>query len=290
MTYINTATDSGQHYTGSFSLKGGNNRVVTRRGLNQLYYSNFISSSGYTAPNYNREEDLLKSSSAESIRIVGFDNFEESSFVTSGSRILTARGATYSIPRELFGTHIEPGSVMISSSYNTIVDDGEGNLRKNTATGEHMGNVIYSHGQLIITNYETAKFYESGSEYTFPSPPDIDQYPGQATISFKNNLPIYTQNFNIKVADYEYNFSMNPTAQSGSSTYLYSGSNNLTGSTYFRPSGVLADNVTGSYFQPYITTVGLYNDQQELLAVGKLATPVKKPADTELTIIVRLDI
>ena len=196
----------------------------------------------------------------------------------------------YSIPRELFGTHIEPGSVMISSSHNTIIDDGEGNLRKNTVTGEHMGNVIYSHGQLIITNYETAKFYESGSTGYAPSPYEINGMPGSASISFKNNLPIYTQNYNIKVADYEYNFTMNPTAQSGSSTYLYSGSNNLTGSLYFRPSGVIADNVTGSYFQPYITTVGLYNDQQELLAVGKLATPLKKPADTELTIIVRIDI
>jgi hypothetical protein len=290
MTYINTATDSGQHYTGSYSLAGGNNRIITRRGLNQLYYSNYISASGYLAPNYNSESDLLKSSSAESIRIVGFDNFEESSFHASGSRTLTARGAVYSIPRELFGTHIEPGSVMISSSHNTIIDDGEGNLRKNTVTGEHMGNVIYSHGQLIITNYETAKFYESGSTGYAPSPYEINGMPGSASISFKNNLPIYTQNYNIKVADYEYNFTMNPTAQSGSSTYLYSGSNNLTGSLFFRPSGVIADNVTGSYFQPYITTVGLYNDQQELLAVGKLATPLKKPADTELTIIVRIDI
>ena len=50
------------------------------------------------------------------------------------------------------------------------------------------------------------------------------------------------------------------------------------------------DNITGSAFQPYITTVGLYNDANELIAVGKMAQPVPKPANTEMTIIVKIDI
>ncbi len=52
----------------------------------------------------------------------------------------------------------------------------------------------------------------------------------------------------------------------------------------------LKDNVSGSSFQPYITSVGLYNDGNELIAVGKLSQPLTKPADTELTIQVKLDI
>ena len=39
----------------------------------------------------------------------------------------------------------------------------------------------------------------------------------------------------------------------------------------------------------YITTVGLYNDANELLAVAKLSEPLKKTPDTEFTIRVRLD-
>lgn len=289
MSIIDTSNTSGQHYTGSYSIDGGNNRIITRRGLNQLYYSNFKTGSGYVAENYNSESDLLKSSSAVEIRNVGFDNYTETSYHASGSRILTNRGAVYSIPRNLFGTHIQPGSVQISSSYNTLIDDGEGNLKKDTVNGQHMGNIIYSHGQLIITDFETAKFYESGSG-TNPGRVELLGKPGAAQITFKSNVPIYTQTYNVKINDYEYNYSMNPTAQSGSSTYLYSGSENLTGSAYFRPSGVLADNITGSDFQPYITTVGLYNDQQDLIAIGKLAKPLRKPADTELTIKIRLDI
>jgi hypothetical protein len=62
------------------------------------------------------------------------------------------------------------------------------------------------------------------------------------------------------------------------------------GSKYLQPSGKYANNVTGSDFHPYITSVGLYNDSNELIAVGKLGQPLPKPADTELTIQVKLDV
>jgi len=41
--------------------------------------------------------------------------------------------------------------------------------------------------------------------------------------------------------------------------------------------------------QVYPTTVGLYNDQQELLAVAKLSKPIKKDKKSELNIRVKLD-
>jgi len=39
----------------------------------------------------------------------------------------------------------------------------------------------------------------------------------------------------------------------------------------------------------YITTVGLYNDNNELLATAKLSKPVQKSFDRELLVKVRLD-
>lgn len=41
--------------------------------------------------------------------------------------------------------------------------------------------------------------------------------------------------------------------------------------------------------QTYVTTVGLYDDNQELLAVAKLSKPIKKAFDRELVIKVKLD-
>jgi hypothetical protein len=251
-------------YTGALSLTEGSSGYLTYRGIKQLYYSNFISGSiGLTDTN-------LTSS---------FDNFIESSF-TSGSRYLHNTASVFSIPNKLVGTHIEPLSFRIGAdleyilnqdSYintdyfveaNNIVDDGEGMLRENSITGRIVGNIIYSHGQVIITDEDLATYYlvEANTSGSTALP-----------MSWKSNQPIYTYNYNVKISDYEYNFTLNPTAKSGSD-------------------GQLADNVTGSYFQPYITTVGLYNDANELIAVAKLAQPLPKSANTEMTIQVKLDI
>jgi len=48
--------------------------------------------------------------------------------------------------------------------------------------------------------------------------------------------------------------------------------------------------VTSSAFEPYITTVGLYNKHAQLLAVGKLANPLKNRNDVDMNILVRCDL
>lgn len=245
-------------YTGPLSLTEGSYGTLTYKSIQQLYYSNFTSGSiGLT------DSNLTGS----------FDNYVESSF-TSGSRYLHNTASVFTLPTKFVGTHIEPMSFMMGSDeefiFNQddyvevdylfksekIVDDGEGVLRLNSPSGSAVGNIIYSHGQIIITDEPLADYYINN-----PFQP----------MSWKSNQPIYTYNYNVKISDYEYNYTFNPTARTGSD-------------------GQLADNVTGSYFQPYITTVGLYNDSNELIAVAKLAQPLPKSANTEMTIQVKLDI
>ena len=48
--------------------------------------------------------------------------------------------------------------------------------------------------------------------------------------------------------------------------------------------------VTGSDFSPYITSIGLYNDLGQLLAVAKLAQPIKKRNDVDINFLVRIDL
>jgi hypothetical protein len=50
------------------------------------------------------------------------------------------------------------------------------------------------------------------------------------------------------------------------------------------------DFATGSVFSPYITTIGLYNDVGQLLAIGKPAQPIKKRSDVDINFIVQLDL
>ena len=60
-------------------------------------------------------------------------------------------------------------------------------------------------------------------------------------------------------------------------------------SLVYRPSGVYSNFVTHSAFNPYITSIGLYNDEKELLAVGKLSRPIKKPKEYDISFTVRFD-
>ena len=48
--------------------------------------------------------------------------------------------------------------------------------------------------------------------------------------------------------------------------------------------------VSGSDFAPYITTIGLYNDSGQLLAIGKLAQPIKKRNDVDINFLIRVDL
>ena len=50
-----------------------------------------------------------------------------------------------------------------------------------------------------------------------------------------------------------------------------------------------ADFTTGSLFRPYVTTIGLYNEEGELLIVGKLGQPVRMSDETDTTFVIRYD-
>ena len=48
--------------------------------------------------------------------------------------------------------------------------------------------------------------------------------------------------------------------------------------------------ITGAGAGPFITAVGLYNNENDLMAVAKLARPLKKPTDLPITFKVQIDI
>jgi len=86
----------------------------------------------------------------------------------------------------------------------------------------------------------------------------------------RNSIVRTSAHYFVRVTNTEYNFSNNPTFVTGSE---------------------------GEFSQPqflgdptvYITTVGMYNDRQELLAVGKLSKPIQNSFSKESLIKVRLD-
>jgi hypothetical protein len=118
-------------------------------------------------------------------------------------------------------------------------------------------------------------------------------------IKFKNSYTLYEQTVTCVIKDYEFNASYNPTLTLGSPGFIYqSGSQYITssvvpydytGSYYVYPDNQVKDFATASYFSPYVTTVGLYNDSNQLLAIAKLAQPLPLSNETDTTIIIKMD-
>jgi len=86
----------------------------------------------------------------------------------------------------------------------------------------------------------------------------------------RNEEEITSTFYYVRVKNADYNFSNNPTFSTGSLGAL-------------RHPTMIKDPKT------YITTVGLYNDRQELLATAKLSKPLIKSFDREALIKVKLD-
>ncbi len=118
-----------------------------------------------------------------------------------------------------------------------------------------VGNIFYSHGMAVLGAIPT-RFM------------DIDQATARGTHT------IYEKEVSCTVGAGEFNRSNNPTLQ------VY---NPLNGQYEFKPF------TTHSFFKPYVTSVGLYNDNGEMVAVAKLGTPTQLPTNTDTTFIVRYD-
>ena len=93
------------------------------------------------------------------------------------------------------------------------------------------------------------------------------------TCSFESTLTLNEVQYAARITENEFGYSLNPTLISGS---------NINSNTYF-------DFATGSFFQPYITTLGMYNNNYDLIAVAKLAQPLPVSKFTDTTIMVNLD-
>ena len=86
---------------------------------------------------------------------------------------------------------------------------------------------------------------------------------------FNNTIELNSTIYFARVNHNEYNYSSNP--------------------TYVSDSKLVVKNNLSDLPVSYITTVGLYSPDNELLAVAKLSEPLRKDPNTELTLRVRLD-
>ena len=205
----------------------------------------------------------------------------QNNVATTGiSRVIT-------IGRTTVDDAILSGSVTGTFSFGTqankvIIDQPEqsisgavgrkGDLVEKSDTTNVVGTVFYDSGTMIFHGGD----YSRDTNFLIDSASGFVFGPGATAGNVAiNNLSFISLNmlkrsvFFTRAFNQEFNYSNNPTAIANASL------------------GSISSNLTGNPTS-FITTVGLYNNDNELLAVAKTAPPVKKDFDTEKVFAVRL--
>ena len=136
------------------------------------------------------------------------------------------------------------------------------NISESINASPYVGNIFYSSGFATITH---PLYHDilSGS---------VELSGGINTLQFQGSHLIYEHEYQCTVQEHEYNTTTNPSVLKNE------------GEPY-----VLEGFTTSSFFKPYVTTIGLYNEGYELLAVAKLGQPIRMSDETDTTFIIRYD-
>ncbi len=210
------------------------------------------------------------------------------SYASTYERNLEEEFALFSIPQIYYGEGIKPGSLTLITGSVTYTDDGFSNLIDSASNVK--GNIFYDRGFVILT-----KDIQSGSSFT------------DYSLQYRSTKTIYENEIFISVLESEFNASTNPTAlvepefetitaiiddpitkqkYTGSFSNLKSGKVNP---LFWEYDFSASNDPTGSYLAPYITTIGLYDDDMNMVAVAKLPQPIKSLPDYPLNFIIRFD-
>jgi hypothetical protein len=274
------------------------------------------SQSFYSEPLYYEIKRLYYTTSDQPFNSFGGNNTKKE------LRQLHNKFTLLTIPQEFVGEGIKPGSIQITDNSGPTTldlrDDGNGNVYDyqysssfaayssgafadtDTLTAEGSGSVIgnafYQHGLVTIT--DTGSMYAScslgdgadGFEVDFKSTMTLNEYEytcliGPNEFNFSKNISVtQDRSGSISIANVTSDISKffppgdNPGEGTGSFSSTYSATEYLIGEA------------THSDFSTYVTSVGLYNDSNQLLAIGKLAQPIKNDPELALGIVVRFDI
>jgi len=174
-------------------------------------------------------------------------------------------------------TGINYQALDISGDY---YDDGNGNLVR-ASDSSIIGNCYLDEGMFVVTTSTLREVATSITSITYKTKVN------------HNNISVY-----CKCPPDKFNFTLNHTAaatadlneagieQSYDNIYTKSSLTASTKNFVYWPDLVLS----GYPFSPVITHVGLYNNNNDLLAVAKLANAIKKPNDLPITIKVSIDL
>jgi hypothetical protein len=218
------------------------------------------------------------------------------SYASTDERVLENEIAVFSIPQSYYGEGIKPGTVVFTNNATskTFTDDSYSNL---IDSGSNVaGNIFYDRGLVVLTRDIT-----SGSGVG-----NLTNF----TLNFRSTKTIFENEVFIPVLESEFNYSQNPSAVYEDGARLYTHIMQRPGSTKigdlvtssFYDAGIKwvrgafneyeassSLDQTGSFLAPYITTIALYDNELNMVAVAKLPQPIKSLPDYPVNFIIRFD-
>jgi len=171
------------------------------------------------------------------------------------------------------------GNIFYNSGLITLTRKSNQRLTSNWDLSFKSTETIYEHEYLLIVNEDEfnvstnpSAVIEIGRETGYVTGSDgkiykTTTYPGVKYIKKKSTLE------NGDTIDYSITSRYNNSISGGFEQYDYSSSLDS----------------TGSYLAPFITTIGLYDDNCDLVAIAKLPQPIKSYPDLPVNFIVRFD-
>ena len=226
--------------------------------------------------------------------LVGYDQdgnvlkFDRDGDLTGGIKFNRCVFVNYS--RLLYKDEIKKGnfSLEISRSSGTpiILSDygAENDYRVNSPAGEY--GILYTGSAAVAGTGQGLIYYQAGVAVI------------RANAQVFDNAAEYTGSYSISgtaddVREHWIDNDFNNTTELNSTIYFCRASHNefnySTNPTYLSESQIRVKQETTDNPVSYITTVGLYSADNELLAVAKLSEPLKKDPTNELTLRLRLD-
>ena len=229
------------------------------------------------------------------------------SYTSTNERVIGDTIGVIPISQQYYGEGIKVGSMVVEYGSITATDDGNSNLIDSASNIK--GNVFYDRGLVVLTD----GIVEDSSLSSFD-------------VSYRSTMTIYENEIFLSVLENEFNVSQNPSAVyevggkkittsiTKPKTRLIDGT--MVSQSFYQPGAkyiknsnhpivssldgvtkgsfddyIVSSSVdqTGSYLAPFITTIGLYDDELNMVAVAKLPQPIKSLPDYPVNFIVRFD-
>ena len=196
------------------------------------------------------------------------------SYASIDERVIGDTIGVISIPQQKYGEGLKIGSVELQYGTITVTDDSNSNLIDSASN--HKGNVYYDRGLIVLTK----DIVEDTTIESFE-------------LSYRSTMTIYENEVFLSVNESEFNVSQNPSAYDGTNKIKLKTIQSTIEPTKFGGFGEYdyssSVDTTGSYLAPFITTIGLYDSELNMVAVCKLPKPIKSLPDYPLNFIVRFD-